>query len=200
MPPHCVRGGIFRSYLSALLLLCLLGFESQDGVAAAQVDAALLVDVRHLDDDGITHSNNIFHALDTLGVQLGDVDEALLARSDLDESTEVHQTGDLALVDSTDLGVFHDGPDNEKVMFSLGLGISEGGSKMGNFGVNFALDRSRDRKAEPRDIIYTRKEVDNSLAAQDEKIQLLLAKVEEQSREMEKQSREIEYLRAQVEK
>ena len=40
---------------------------------------------------------------------------------------------------------------------------------MGNFGVNFALDRSRDRKAEPRDIIYTRKEVDNSLAAQDEK-------------------------------
>ena len=55
-------------------------------------------------------------------------------------------------------------------------------------------------KAEPRDIIYTRKEVDNSLAAQDEKIQLLLAKVEEQSREMEKQSREIEYLRAQVEK
>ena len=89
MPPRTQRGGIFRSYLSALLLLCLLGFESQDGVAAAQVDAALLVDVRHLDDDGITHSNNIFHALDTLGVQLGDVDEALLARSDLDEGTEV---------------------------------------------------------------------------------------------------------------
>ena len=113
MPPRTQRGGIFRSYLSALLLLCLLGFESQDGVAAAQVDAALLVDVRHLDDDGITHSNNIFHALDTLGVQLGDVDEALLARSDLDEGTKVHQTGDLALVDGTDLGVFHDGPDGE---------------------------------------------------------------------------------------
>ena len=60
MPPRCVRGGIFRSDRSALLLLCLLGFESQNGVAAAQVDAALLVDVRHLDDDGITHSNNIF--------------------------------------------------------------------------------------------------------------------------------------------
>ena len=89
---------------------------------------------------------------------------------------------------------------NEKVMFSLGLGVSEGGRKMGNFGINFALDRSKDRKADPRDIVYTRKEVDNSLAAQDEKIQLLLAKVEEQSREMEKQSREIEYLRAQVEK
>ena len=106
-------GAYSEAYLSALLLLCLLGFESQNGVAAAQVDAALLVDVRHLDDDGITHSNNIFHPLDTLGVQLGDVDEALLARSDLDEGAEVHQTGDLALVDSTDLGVFHDGPDGE---------------------------------------------------------------------------------------
>ena len=74
---------------------------------------------------------------------------------------------------------------NEKVMFSLGLGVSEGGSKMGNFGVNFALDRSRDRKAEARDIGYTRKEVDSSLAAQDEKIKLLLAKLEEQSREIE---------------
>ena len=89
---------------------------------------------------------------------------------------------------------------NEKVMFSLGMGISEGGSKMGNFGINFALDRSKDRKKDPRDIIYTRKEVDTSLEAQEQKIQMLLAKVEEQSRAMEKQSREIEALRAQIEK
>ena len=74
---------------------------------------------------------------------------------------------------------------NEKIMFSLGMGISEGGSKMGNFGVNFALDRSPDRKKAPRDIVYTRKEVDSSLAEQDQKIQMLLAKVEEQSREIE---------------
>ena len=40
-------------------------------------------------------------------------------------------------------------------------------------------------KAEARDIVYTRKEVDSSLAAQDEKIKLLLAKLEEQSREIE---------------
>jgi len=38
------------------------------------------------------------------------------------------------------------------------------------------------------------------LEAQDQKIQMLLAKVEEQSRAMEKQSREIEALRAQIEK
>ena len=74
---------------------------------------------------------------------------------------------------------------NEKIMLSLGMGISEGGSKMGNFGVNFALDRSKDRKKEPRDIVYTRKEVDSSLAEQDQKIQMLLVKVEEQSREIE---------------
>ena len=74
---------------------------------------------------------------------------------------------------------------NPKALLSPRLGVSEGGSKMGNFGVNFALDRSRDRKAEARDIVYTRKEVDSSLAAQDEKIKLLLAKLEEQSREIE---------------
>ena len=51
--------------------------------------------------------------------------------------------------------------------------------------IHISLDRSRDRKAEARDIVYTRKEVDSSLAAQDEKIKLLLAKLEEQSREIE---------------
>lgn len=38
---------------------------------------------------------------------------------------------------------------NEKVMFSLGLGISEGGSKMGNFGTTWLLDRAKDRKKNP---------------------------------------------------
>ena len=67
---------------------------------------------------------------------------------------------------------------NEKVMFSLGLGVSEGGRKMGNFGVNFALDRARDRTKEPRDILYSRKEVDAALAAQNEQIQILLQEIE----------------------
>ena len=38
---------------------------------------------------------------------------------------------------------------NEKVMFSLGLGVSEGGSKMGNFGVNLhwtALETARQNR------------------------------------------------------
>ena len=149
--------------------------------------------------------NNINQDITKLGDEIDTVGALSAAMAGLHPRFQDGNKGELAMAyggyggkSALAVGGFY--APNEKVMFSLGLGISEGGSKMGNFGVNFALDRSRDRKAEPRDIIYTRKEVDNSLAAQDEKIQLLLAKVEEQSREMEKQSREIEYLRAQVEK
>ena len=74
---------------------------------------------------------------------------------------------------------------NEQVMFSLGMGITQGGKKMGNIGVNFALDRTKKGEVPKRDIIYTRREVDTSLKAQEEKIQLLLMKLEAQSREIE---------------
>lgn len=74
---------------------------------------------------------------------------------------------------------------NQEVMFSLGMGITQGGKKMGNIGVNFALDRTKKGEVPKRDIIYTRREVDTSLKAQEEKIQLLLMKLEVQSREIE---------------
>lgn len=74
---------------------------------------------------------------------------------------------------------------NHEVMFSLGMGITQGGKKMGNIGVNFALDRTKKGEVPKRDIIYTRREVDTSLKAQEEKIQLLLMKLEAQSREIE---------------
>lgn len=74
---------------------------------------------------------------------------------------------------------------NQEVMFSLGMGITQGGKKMGNNGVNFALDRTKKGEVPKRDIIYTRREVDTSLKAQEEKIQLLLMKLEAQSREIE---------------
>ena len=96
-----------------LLLRGFLGLQRKDGVAAAQVDAALLVDVGDLDHDGIAHSDHILHTLHTLGVQLGDVDKTLFARSDLDECAEVHQAGDFALVDRADLRIFHNGLDGE---------------------------------------------------------------------------------------
>ena len=74
---------------------------------------------------------------------------------------------------------------NQEVMFSLGMGITQGGKKMGNIGVNFALDRTKKGEVPKRDIIYTRREVDTSLKAQEEKIQLFLMKLEAQSREIE---------------
>lgn len=74
---------------------------------------------------------------------------------------------------------------NQEVMFSLGMGITQGGKKMGNIDVNFALDRTKKGEVPKRDIIYTRREVDTSLKAQEEKIQLLLMKLEAQSREIE---------------
>ena len=74
---------------------------------------------------------------------------------------------------------------NQEVMFSLGMGITQGGKKMGNIGVNFALDRNKKGEVPKRDIIDTRREVDTSLKAQEEKIQLLLMKLEAQSREIE---------------
>lgn len=74
---------------------------------------------------------------------------------------------------------------NQEVMFSLGMGITQGGKKMGNIGVNFALDRTKKGEVPKRDIIYTRREVDTSLKAQEEKIQLLVMKLEAQSREIE---------------
>ena len=74
---------------------------------------------------------------------------------------------------------------NQEVMFSLGMGITQGGKKMGNIVVNFALDRTKKGEVPKRDIIYTRREVDTSLKAQEEKIQLLLMKLEAQSREIE---------------
>lgn len=74
---------------------------------------------------------------------------------------------------------------NQEVMFSLGMGITQGGKKMGNIGVTFALDRTKKGEVPKRDIIYTRREVDTSLKAQEEKIQLLLMKLEAQSREIE---------------
>lgn len=89
---------------------------------------------------------------------------------------------------------------NEKVMFSLGLGVSEGGSKMGNFGVNFALDRTKDRKGEVRDVVYTRKEVDAFIAGYEERMQMLLDKLDEKNNVIDEKIRELEALKEKLEK
>ena len=89
---------------------------------------------------------------------------------------------------------------NEKVMFSLGMGISEGGSKMGNFGINFALDRSKDRKKEPRDIVYTRKEVDQLLAARNGDMEKMMTQMKLQQTLLEEQRLLLEEQRAELQR
>lgn len=87
---------------------------------------------------------------------------------------------------------------NEKVMFSVGMGIAEGGRKMGNVGINFALDRTAKRESAPIDILYTRKEVDKTLASYEQKMEVLISMVESQNRKLEAQSAEIESLKAKM--
>ena len=48
---------------------------------------------------------------------------------------------------------------------------------MGNIGVNFALDRTKKGEVPKRDIIYTRREVDTSLKAQEEKNPAVIAEI-----------------------
>ena len=104
------QGSLYRSLLCLCSLFC---FQCQNGVPAAQVDTTLLVDVGDLDHDGIAYRHHIFHTLHTLGVQLGDVHQTFLARCDLHEGTKVHQAGDLALVDGTDLRILYNGLDGK---------------------------------------------------------------------------------------
>ena len=87
---------------------------------------------------------------------------------------------------------------NEKVMFSVGMGIAYGGRKMGNVGINFALDRTAKRESAPIDILYTRKEVDKTLASYEQKMEVLISMVESQNRKLETQSAEIESLKAKM--
>ena len=77
---------------------------------------------------------------------------------------------------------------NEKVMFSVGMSMAPGGRKMGNFGVNFALDRAKKRNEEAIDIVYTRKEVDSTLAAFRMQIEAQNKAFEEQRQAMVEQS------------
>ena len=60
-----------------LLRKIVLGDKTLDldeGVAAGEVQAALIVDLADLDDDLVAHVHNVLHLLGALDVQLADVD------------------------------------------------------------------------------------------------------------------------------
>src|SRR5688572_8969577 len=86
-----------------------------------QADAALLVDFQHLDLDHVAFLELVRDLLDALVGDLRDVHQAVLARQDGDERTEVHDLGDLAFVDATGLDVRGD-------LLDAGLGGLRGGS------------------------------------------------------------------------
>src|SRR5690606_41086523 len=70
-----------------------------------QADTALLVHFQHLDLDHVAFLEHVADALNALVRDLRDVHQAVLARGDGHERAEVHQLGDLALVDAARLDV-----------------------------------------------------------------------------------------------
>ena len=99
----------------ALLADVVLGSQSVDldqNVAAAEVQPALIVDLEYLDADDVADVDNIGHMLGTLDVELADVDQTLLAGSDLNERAEIHDAGDLAQIHCAGLGIGSDGLDD----------------------------------------------------------------------------------------
>src|SRR5690606_4522033 len=86
-----------------------------------QADAALLVDFQHLDLDHVAFLELVGDPLHALAGDLRDVHQAVLARQDGHERTEVHDLGDLALVDPARLHVRGD-------LLDTGLGGLAGGT------------------------------------------------------------------------
>ncbi len=148
---------------------------------------------------------NISHDITRLGDEIDSVGALSAAMAGLHPRFQDGNKGELAMAyggyggkSALAVGGFY--APNEKVMFSLGMGISEGGSKMGNFGINFALDRSKDRKKEPRDIVYTRKEVDQLLAARNGDMEKMMTQMKLQQTLLEEQRLLLEEQRAELQR
>src|SRR6185437_4460724 len=77
-------------------------------VSHRETDPALAVDLQHFHADDIAFLQLVAHALDALVGDLRDVHQAVAARQDGHEGTEVHQACHLALVDAADLDVGRD--------------------------------------------------------------------------------------------
>src|SRR5688572_5470787 len=90
----------------------------------AELDLPFAVDPDHLDEDRVPLVDDVFHALDPLGLQLGDVDEAVLSGRDLDEGAERHHAADDPLVDAPDLRILGD-PAND-LAGAVPVGPAEG--------------------------------------------------------------------------
>src|SRR5438445_10426715 len=100
------RGGErCRHHLGVDALFARLAFRRQllDSGLAAQVEPALAVDLDRLHHDLVADVAHLFHSLDPVVGELGDVDEAVLSRHHLDKDSKRHDANHLALVDPADL-------------------------------------------------------------------------------------------------
>src|SRR6266480_4945520 len=95
------RGKRRRHHLrvDALLDRLALGRQLLDRGLPAQVEAALAVDLDSFDHDLVADVADLFDALHAVVGELGDVNQAILARKHLDERAERHDPHDLAPVD-----------------------------------------------------------------------------------------------------
>src|SRR6185503_20369609 len=85
---------------------------ARKGLLAAQLDLSFPVDPDHLDQDRISFVDDVLDALDPVGLELRDVDQAVFTRRDLDEGAERHHPANGSGVDASDLGIFGD-PTND---------------------------------------------------------------------------------------
>src|SRR5512144_2828157 len=84
--------------LALILLARFLGCPAFEHCLAREPDLALRVDVGHHDGDLVAHVHDILHFVDAFGIQLGDMDESIHARQDLNERTKVRDALDFARV------------------------------------------------------------------------------------------------------
>ena len=82
-----------------------LPFTFRQKDLAGEFDAVLIVDSDHLDLDRIADIDDVGHRLDETVGEFTDVQQAVLAGSDLNKGTEVLDRDDLAGVDAADLDV-----------------------------------------------------------------------------------------------
>jgi len=91
---------------SLRILLCLKVSKS---VLAGKIYSALVVDLHYLNNDLVANGNDVLDLFNSLLVKLGDVNKSVLAGSNLDKCTEVHELYYLTTVDSADLGIVCNG-------------------------------------------------------------------------------------------
>ena len=120
-----------------------------------EIYAPLFINLYDFNLKLIAFMHNVLDLSDAMARELGDVAKPLLARQDFNESAEVHDARDPALVDSADFHIAHDVLDDRvrEDLFGGCAGLSE--ELFGDWAFNaeveaFALaDRSEARDPEP---------------------------------------------------